>query len=162
MRVILIFLFSMMTIKAMAANNTNPETTITVTGAVFTLETTHPQLGVAYRDPHGLIWGQDGASHVNLAQAMSYCESIGARLPTREEFARLAKDLGAGTRAHYSCMTADKQNEVIPDLNDIWYWSSSLGGHGHHYNDIFHGYGGYIEPGNADSTGGSARCVIQE
>jgi len=56
------------------------------TGAVFTQIINHPELGDAWLDPSGLIWGDtpldsDGNPiNLNHADATQYCAKIGARL----------------------------------------------------------------------------------
>ncbi len=82
---------------------------IAETGIVFTRNTEYPELGAAYKDPAGLIWG-DVANFVNKVDfdypyantvgvagmlatnpdsAAAHCKAIGARLPTVNELKRL-------------------------------------------------------------------------
>jgi len=79
----------------------SPETRTTKTGHVFTRDTSHPKLGEAWRDPHGLIWGdiaknEDGSVRLmDHKDATDYCAGIGAKLPSKEHFIRLGQYMGA-------------------------------------------------------------------
>jgi len=76
------------------------ETVVSTTGAVFVRDYTHPQLGEAWKDPSGMIWGdtvRDGSEGKEMLhdEATKYCKTIGAQLPSREDFVRLRKYMGA-------------------------------------------------------------------
>ena len=70
------------------------------TGAIFMRDMTHPSLGVAYRDSHGLVWGDTPADDTGTPKTMTFkqakalCKSEMARLPSLDELARLRDDLG--------------------------------------------------------------------
>jgi hypothetical protein len=93
--------------------------------------TDHPELGEAWKDESGLIWGDEaldaGGPRGNRLfqwEAVSYCASIGARLPTKDEFERLAKFLGKGGPTGYTA-------EILPHLTNnanttAAYWTSSF------------------------------------
>ena len=56
--------------------------------------------------------------------AKEYCESIGARLPSIEEFISLREDMGAQpeTNEGYS----HHNDKILPNLSGYWFWSSSV------------------------------------
>ncbi len=138
----------------------NENQRVSVTGAIFTRDTSNPKLGEAYRDPSGLIWGsvvktsQGATKHMNEYDAKRYCESIGARLPTKVEFEQLARYLGQGTAEGYDPYLADGKTEILPGLADRWFWSASVvsynrsfawyfyGGFSHYvgYNDFYRNF----------------------
>lgn len=104
---------------------------ISSTGAIFTRDTSNSALGVAYKDPSGLIWGglvtALGKIHkMDQFDAEKYCIVGGARLPTKEEFDQLAKYLGKGTAQGYSPYLADGKTDFLPGLSQYTFWSSSL------------------------------------
>lgn len=109
-----------------------PETRTTTTGAVYTRDESMPALGEAWRDESGMIWGdivkdRDGnVLPMNQYEAEEYCEKIGAELPTRDDFVRLRKSMGA--TSNDSAMESDGYSpQVLPHLGlDWWYWSSSI------------------------------------
>ena len=105
---------------------------VSVTGAVFTRDTSNLALGEAYRDPSGLIWGnvvttpQGKIERMTQYDAEKYCQSIGARLPTVEEFEQLAKYLGKGTAEGYDPYLTDGKTEILPEIADYAFWSASV------------------------------------
>jgi formylglycine-generating enzyme required for sulfatase activity len=101
---------------------------VSSTGAVFTRDTSVPSLGEAYRDPAGLIWGSivrlnGQVKTMSQYEADKYCKSLGARLPTKEEFERLARYL---TAQKYSPYLVGADGDVLPGLTGYPFWSSSL------------------------------------
>ncbi len=152
-----------------------PETRTTTTGAVFTRDTSNASLGEAWRDPDGLIWGDivkedesvrymvHSSQHMKefgrplpegTLGAKEYCKSIGARLPSKEEFIRLREYMGAqsGTHEGYSA-------QVLPNLSGYWFWSSSVDQFtlGEAYR--FEGRSGEIY-GTNRGHGGAVLCVV--
>jgi len=116
-----------------------PDQKRATTGEIFTRVKKYPDLGEAWMDPSGLIWGDavlESNGKVlrrghNFPKAKNYCTSIGARLPTLEEFYALRKYLG------YSCSKHSSKNgqepdpgacgylaQILPHL-DSRYWTSS-------------------------------------
>ncbi len=82
------------------------------------------KLGRAWKDEKtGLIWGDivkgknDAIYMMDQSDAERYCHLIGARLPRREDFEKLAKDLGYPT---------DYIPQFLPDLYKNWFWLSSI------------------------------------
>ncbi len=166
-------------IEELLGEPSEPETRTTKTGAVFTRDRSHPDLGDAWRDPSGLIWGdivknEDGTvrkmvqssewmkeSGGSLPEgelgAEEYCESIGARLPLKEEFTRLREYMGAqpGTLEGYS----HHDDKVLPNLKNYWFWSSSLYPNNSVAYFFFGNYGGIGSGGL--SFKGAVRCVVE-
>jgi hypothetical protein len=104
----------------------------TTTGAVFTRDESVPALGEAWRDERGVIWGDaaknaDGSINKGMNQydAEKYCESIGARLPTRDDFVSLRKAMGS-TNPDSIWDEAGYTAQVLPNLNVdfLYFWSS--------------------------------------
>ncbi len=137
--------------SAFAAQTTNDSVRVSITGAEFNRDTTIPSLGVAYRDPSGVIWGEiavsdpatpvlgevyrdasgkwsikpgDPAIEMNQAKAKGYC-AHGTRLPRVEEFNRLSKYLGLNSAKGYSPYMADGKTEILPGLSTHMFWSST-------------------------------------
>lgn len=98
---------------------------VTNTGAAFSQDTTFLLLGEAWRDPNGLIWGDTVTESgrdirpMNYPDANHYCASIGARLPTKDEFNKLREYMGWTSEGGYS-------PQVLPHFSDYyWFWSST-------------------------------------
>ncbi|MEO7164618.1 MAG: hypothetical protein ABI041_16980, partial [Bdellovibrionia bacterium] len=75
----------------------------------------------AWKDPRGLIWGEAiyGKTYTR-DEADLYCKSIGAHLPSREEWKTLASEMGEGSESGYV-------PQILPHLNDLRYlWTSHL------------------------------------
>jgi len=128
----------------------------TITGAVFTCDRTQIYLGDAWRDPSGLIWGdiarnvKGEAQYMKHAVATDYCVSIGARLPTMEEFTQLREYMGWGTPQGYV-------PQALPNLSNYGFWSSPHSGDSAYF---FDGSGGDI--GNdLRKFNYAVRCVIR-
>lgn len=174
--------FSMvMAVGLILSGDAYAERRMTNTGHVFIRDIDHPALGDAWRDESGLIWGdivRDENGYVRyMVQsseymkdlgrplpndhlgAKEYCESISARLPSKEEFTRLREYMGAqpGTPEGYS----HHHNKVLPNLSGYWFWSSSVDPNNSDYAYFF--YGGY---GDIDHdlrnyfNYGAVRCVV--
>ena len=135
----------------------------TNTGAVFTCDDSYPDLGEAWRDPRGLIWGDvvivedtdENPHYMNYAEATDYCISIGARLPSRAEFTALRQDMGAqsGTYRGYTA-------QILPNLSYLYaFWSSSVYPQDPTEAYYFHGYNGYIGYRARDFRD-EVRCVV--
>ncbi len=123
----------------------------------FTRDTSIAALGEAWRDPSGLIWGDivkdddHSIRYMDQYQASTYCESIGAQLPSREDFARLRGYMGATTAAsEYAGRGYTPQ--VLPNLYRIaegrsvsnFFWSSLVRPDLSHYAYYFFGRTGGI------------------
>jgi hypothetical protein len=92
---------------------------------------------------------------MNQYQATEYCQSIGAQLPSREDFTRLREYMGAqsGTYRGYT-------PQILPGLADNWYWSSSV-----HPDYSYYAYdfsGNYGDVGfDYRSFYDAVRCVVR-
>lgn len=116
---------------------------MTTIGAFFRRDYSHPPLGETWCDPTGLCWGdivknKDGSIRYIIQSyeyyekdssylpqggfgAKEYCESIGARLPSIEEFVRLREYMGARPGIYEGYRA-----QVLPNLSGYWFWSSSV------------------------------------
>ncbi len=135
----------------------------TVIGAVFTRDERYPQLGAAFRDPSGLIWGEtrrdvDGKVSLTIeVEAEAYCASINARLPTRSELEGLALNLGFASVFGYSVFTRDGKKEVLPALGKNYFWSDSTASVGVVW--VLNGASGYMTWGPMRKIF-AVRCVM--
>ncbi len=136
------------------------------TGAVFTRDTSNPDLGEAYSDPSGIIWGSivtvSPNNTLNHYDALKYCRARRARLPTKEEFEQLAKYLGEGTAQRYSPFLADGKTDLLPGLSNHSFWSSSIDPKGSKYAYYFSNLG-YVAPYPYDRGSKwnfAVRCVV--
>jgi len=74
----------------------------------------------AWEDPSGMIWGniaenEDGSARfMNHKDATDYCNSIGAELPSREDFIRFREYMGAKPGSHEGY-----KPEILPNLTYI-------------------------------------------
>jgi hypothetical protein len=113
-------------------------------GAKFVRDTSVPALGVAYRDPSGLIWGsalkRDGKflTFSRYTDAITYCERGGVRLPDIKELEKLSGYLGTGSANGFSNKAIDGL-EMIPGLNGysdqlgFYFMSATRGDYGEIY-----------------------------
>ncbi|MEK6628388.1 MAG: hypothetical protein AABY53_07160 [Bdellovibrionota bacterium] len=114
---------------------TGPDDRISISGAIFKRDHTIREMGEAYRDPSGLIWGSPALDKpersgyraaINLRQykAKAYCKSIGARLPTRAEVNRLAIYLGRNTQYGFSPYIVNTKEGLLPGFPYSTFWTS--------------------------------------
>jgi len=139
------------------------------TVVTWTRDTSNAKLGEAWRDASGMIWGDivkkdDGSPRfMNHKDATDYCKSIGAELPSREDFIRLREYMGAksGSDEGYTA-------QVLPNLtytekgqvNSRYFWSSSVHPDHSYYAYDFGGRFGYIGYYNRSFDNYySVRCV---
>lgn len=97
----------------------------------------HQKAGVGWREPlpNGLIWYDVGPSLVRHdlneerepeeLTAKEYCESLGLRLPTREELEQLGLYMGATRKDDGQYSFEGFKPQVLPNLNGVYFWSSS-------------------------------------
>ncbi len=141
----------------------------------FTRDTSIAALGEAWRDPSGMIWGDivknddHSIRYMDQYQATTYCKSIGATLPSLEDFARLRRYMGATTAAsEHSGWGYTPQ--VLPNLvrtpngrivsNSFWSSSVHPGDSSDAY--AFNGRSGDFGYDDRDFVGGfTARCVAR-
>ncbi len=130
--VVVLFSIALSSPMAIATQSIRNSQRVSVTGAVFTREISNPALGETYRDPSGLIWGsnvttpQGKIKYMTQHDAEKYCQSIGAQLPTKEEFKQLATYLGQDTARGYDPYTVDGKTEVLPGIVNYWFWSAAV------------------------------------
>lgn len=130
-------------------------------GAMFTLDESNPDLGVAYRDPHGLIWGDIilKGELITWQSANDTCKKIGARLPSKYEFSSLSVNLGGGSAVGYSSYLLDGRTDFLPNLANYSFWTSTESGHRGSTADVFaNGYSASSKP--KDAPAAAARCVV--
>ncbi len=158
----------------------------------FTSDASFPALGEAWKDPSGMIWGdivkKDGHPVLmNQYQANSYCKSIAAELPSKEEFVRLREYMGAhhGNDENYNRVGAEIKPgytpQVLPNLSEKnYFWTSSICPldtdsssiscpHGTKYASgdfgsfgyVFNSNSGFIGSGYSGGVTFSVRCVMK-
>lgn len=95
----------------------------------FVRDERYPQLGRAYRDQRGIIWGEltkvngKPIDVENLEEAKANCASLGARLPSVMELRHL------GAMVAYQGTTIDGSSEVLPDLDKVFSFWTMTGGY---------------------------------
>jgi hypothetical protein len=137
---------------------------VATSGAEFKLDKSHPLLGVAYRDPSGLIWGElvkkDGQIKVmKRKDAEKYCKSLGARLPTIGEIKALGKFLGKDSPRGYDPYLADGKTEVFPGLASQWIWLDASSAPS--FDDTNAAWGGEQMANGKDNNYNAVRCVTR-
>lgn len=127
-------------------------------GHAFVEVTNQPEFGTAWKDESGVTWGDVAMGpdalprSLNEEEAASYCRSIGATLPTREQFKMLSKYLGYGSASGYS-------PEILPHLDGRYYWSSSVEPLDISMNNVFYSGNGSILSNKREGNNVSVRCV---
>lgn len=114
--------------------NTGSEQLISHTGSVFVRDRTKKELGDAWRDESGLIWGDvvpaedlpDRPGMTHHSTAYRYCRSIGARLPTVADFIRLREYFGAKETADPSQKPEGYQSQLFPNFQTTKDWTGKL------------------------------------
>ena len=142
---------------------------ISKTGVIFQKTDAYPELGEAYSDPTGLIWGSlipasSAPQGLTPQAAAEACKRIGARLPTIEEFDQFARYLGADSPMGYDPHSVTDKKDLLPELSGNSFWSSS-GNESNHVNDAFTGESGmlfYIIWSEETTFTMSARCVRKD
>ncbi|MGZ3651475.1 MAG: hypothetical protein ACXVCI_02445 [Bdellovibrionota bacterium] len=110
---------------AIAANTTDPHV-CALTGEVLLRDYSVPELGQAYRDSSGVIWGAlNKSARLTQEQAKKYCESIHAELPTEADFQRLlgklSKNPPSRNRYLICIQLAESDTQILPDWDsEVW------------------------------------------
>lgn len=134
---------------------------VSSTGAIFVRDNSFPAFGEAYRDPSNLIWGdaimgKDGSPWMTHYRAEGFCRESGGRLPTREEFTRLVKELGKDSQGQFN-MVSTTGESVIPHFGGQYWTSDNHGWQASMYD---------VDEGNfvrkARSNFAYARCVTNK
>jgi hypothetical protein len=94
------------------------------TGAVFTVDDSHPALGIAFRSPTNVVWGDILIYGNTRDAAIAYCGSIGAQLPTVKDYEELVQQLGG--HGNYSARSTFAGGlDVLLNLSYNHAWTSS-------------------------------------
>ncbi len=100
--------------------------------------------GEAWQDDAGMIWS-DRIGSANQYNAIDNCEAIEGRLPSKDDFIR---------------GEANGIREVLPNMKDYWFWSSSVYSEVSDYAYGFSGSCGDLGYGDSrDNFSLSVRCV---
>ncbi len=140
----------------------------TKSGSKFVRDRTNPQLGEAWRDSSGMIWGdmternQDSEGfctenrnreqcHLSYSAAKAYCDSIDAKLPTLADMVRFKGYMGEDHMGY--------EPQILPnlDVNDSSFWLEDTSSHSAaffigRYGTIFYRFQIYTDLG--------VRCVV--
>jgi ribA/ribD-fused uncharacterized protein len=92
------------------------EINVSIPGVKYTCDHSIPELGEAWHDPRGLLWGSV-VKGMDFQTSKTYCESFEARLPTLKEWQALALELNyvEGSQRVFT---------ILSDLQDQWFWTS--------------------------------------
>jgi hypothetical protein len=128
-------LLSLIILLGQIAFATTPDVRESQLGYKFTRDSSRSGLGLAYRDPSGLIWGDlvrcadcntiDKIAWVTYIEALIGCNRMAARLPTEEEIANLRFYLGYGSPSGFNIVSSDEKLTVLPNLSYSHYLLSS-------------------------------------
>ena len=123
-------------------------------GHLFTRDFTHPELGEAWKDESGLVWGDvvkdqlGSPKSMTEFEALNYCTQIGASLPKKKQLDSLAKYLGNGSTDGYNPI-------ILPHLAGFFFWSSTLDDEFNSANYIFVGSSGDYGAAQKEKNTGS-------
>ena len=99
-----------------------PGTKVSTNGHAFAPSLEYPQLGKTWVDERGWAWGDvftDGEAVAGTQyDAINYCLSIGAKLPSNSQFSALSSFLGRGSPEGY-------KPQILPHLGGFKYWSAT-------------------------------------
>jgi hypothetical protein len=134
------------------------------TGAIFTRDNSCPTLGEAFRDPSGAIWSGVAKENgevklVNFDEASAFCDSVGAELPTFDDFSQLQEYLGSESRYGYSPYAEGGKLEVLPNLLHT-FWGAADPRMPDQVT-LFSGRSGYPIAGSRDSNASAVRCIVR-
>jgi hypothetical protein len=118
-------------LNLIAASAMAEEVQFTQSGHAFTRDRSIPAFGEAWRDESGMVWSnalkRNGkTAHLDRATAIEVCKSIGAELPSQQDYERLSHDLfverhvvdgeirGGGVEA-----------QILPNLMGEVFWTSA-------------------------------------
>ncbi len=134
-------------IKACNDSSTNLRSVVvgfkcrTSKGAIYE-RVARANFGESWKDSDGLIWSDYIGSHSQY-DAVSLCQRLSGTLPARADFER---------------GEANGFREVLPNMKDRWFWSSSVRPNYSAYAYDFNGDIGYIAYYNRDSNY-AVRCA---
>jgi hypothetical protein len=111
----------------------------------------------------GLIWSGVASRNMDQRDAVAYCAGLGggSRLPTKDEYIALSRAMGS-RQPDYNALGYDLagyNRNLIPDMNNRWFWSASVhpqnDGNAFNFNSDFGRVGSYSR-----DYGKSVRCVV--
>ncbi len=117
----------------------------------------------------GLIWSGVAPRTMDQRDAVAYCAGLGggSRLPTKDEYIALSRAMGSRQpvvyddhghqRADYD--VAGYNRNLIPDMNNRWFWSASVHPQDEDGAFDFDGNVGEVSLDNRDYNV-SVRCVV--
>ncbi len=111
-------------------------------------------LGNSY-EAAGSLWSGVATQRMSQRDAMAFCAGIGARLPTREDYLALTRAMGARDPENED-LVGYRQN-LLPDMYNRWFWSSSMARRGATA-VYFGGNDGYFND-SIPMSGRSVRCI---
>ena len=111
-------------------------------GAIFE-RVSRDNFGEAWKGPDGVIWSDRTGSDTQF-NAVYACENLGGELPSRANFER---------------GEANGFREVLPNMKDHWFWSSSVNPSDPYYGNYFSGNYGDIGDTSRNNGKFSVRCV---
>jgi hypothetical protein len=91
-----------------------------------------------WKDPSGMLWGSYQGDFANNAlkpdqnglvadsPATEACTKIGGILPTSQDYERLSSYFEHGTNKYFTDQGNQDINQVFPDMQDRWFWTSSV------------------------------------
>jgi hypothetical protein len=139
-----------------------------VSGHVFIRDRSVPAFGVAWRDESGMIWStalrkEGRVATMDHFQAEKICKSIGANLPSREDFERLKSYLLTRETVVNGEIQENEgyEPQVLPDLAGNLFWSSTRNEFFSRSVYVFVGSTGNAGDGIRDFDRNAVRCVIQ-
>ena len=105
----------------------------------------------------GLIWSAVAPNQMNHPDATQYCQSLGggARLPTKKELEALARVLGKDVPGR------GFNPELLHDIQNRFFWSSSIPPELAEHAFVFDGHGGGIGHYHSKKSHVAVRCVIE-
>jgi hypothetical protein len=123
-------------------------------------------LGKTWRDSDYLVWGDvynNGSSiiTVNFQEAKEYCEKIGAKLPTAQDFVRLK--IGMGGSHLKPKEKGDYKPQILPNLNvhfSVWTSTTHTLSNGEQQAILFQGMMGRFDEKKINYNQAGVRCVI--
>lgn len=134
---------------------------VSITGAIFTRDTTIFQFGEAYKDPSGLIWGAAYRGTLTQSEAEKICFDKGGRLPKLEEVEQLAEYLGKNSTFRYTQYESDVSTPVLDTATHSAIWTAKINPNNWKEGIYFNLAHGSTHPMTRNSDVIGARCVAK-
>ena len=135
---------------------------------VFSRDDTNQSLGIAWKDPSGMIWGDSPKTlngsyfykTMSYSEAKAYCADQKATLPSVSDVERLAKYMGI---TEQRCYTPQVLTGFEEQHSPTVFWADDTA---KDYNNqlmgnIFSVSLGQTAPSHLDATNTTVRCVMQ-